>query len=231
MLVGNLPSFNSKLNANNDVYRNYDTMSERGFDNEKNRDHFSIFDASRSHYSEYGSNEPNTYMSNGSSGVEDVRTAIRNKVAFFKSSGLIVREQDFEIAYKRTEANNQASNRIILYFNNKTNQPHRISVKYEWEPNYYDLMVSEKVNEVGGLKQAREVVEVQLMNGNDINSVIEANVDIDGRKYKLWLPVMFIQLSKPREGGMQPTDKSTKIVYPSKLFSNEIEAEKIIENL
>lgn len=27
MLVGNLPSFNSKINANNDVYRNYDTMS------------------------------------------------------------------------------------------------------------------------------------------------------------------------------------------------------------
>lgn len=170
-------------------------------------------------------------MSNGSSGVEDVRTATRNKVAFFKSSGLIVREQDFEIAYKRTEANNQASNRVILYFNNKTNQPHRINVKYEWEPNYYDLMVSEKVNEVGGLKQAREVVEVQLRNGNDINSVIEANVDIDGRKYKLWLPVMFIQLSKPREGGMQPGDKSTKIVYPSKLFSNEIEAEKIIDSL
>lgn len=59
-------------------------------------------------------------------------------------------------------------------------------------------MVSEKVSEVGGLKQTREVVEVQLRNNNDINSVIEANVDIDDRKYKLWLPVMFIQFSRPR---------------------------------
>lgn len=34
------------------------------------------------------------FLNSGSSGVEDNRTAGRNKVAFFKSSGMLVRDQD-----------------------------------------------------------------------------------------------------------------------------------------
>lgn len=55
---------------------------------------------SKSRYSEFGDNNGQGY--NLSSGTEDNRTANRNKTAFFKNSGMIVRDQDIEIAFKRT---------------------------------------------------------------------------------------------------------------------------------
>lgn len=131
-MMPNFPSFNSKSqSAFNIPSRNFDAISEMG-DYERNKDRYSIFDMSRSHYSDVGPNDTNFNMSNGSSGVEDSRTAARNKAAFFRNSGLIVRDSDIEIAYKRTENNNLDSNRIILYFNNKLTQPRRIMVNYEY---------------------------------------------------------------------------------------------------
>lgn len=59
-------------------------------DYDKNKEQFSIFDMNRSNYSDYGRND-DYYRSNGSSGVDDPRTAIRNKIAFFRSSGMLVR--------------------------------------------------------------------------------------------------------------------------------------------
>lgn len=52
-----------------------------------------------------------------------------------------MRDNDVEIAYKRTESGNLDSNRVILYFNNKLNQTRRIFVNYEFENQYYDLAV------------------------------------------------------------------------------------------
>lgn len=54
---------------------------------------------SKSRYSEFGDNNGQGY--NLTSMNED-RTANRNKTAFFKNSGMIVRDQDIEIAFKRT---------------------------------------------------------------------------------------------------------------------------------
>ncbi len=68
---------------------------------DRNKDRYSIFDMSRSHYSDYADLN-NLGGSSGSSGIEDSRTAIRNKVAFFKNTGVIVKDQDIEIAYKRS---------------------------------------------------------------------------------------------------------------------------------
>lgn len=57
---------------------------------------------SHSRYSDYGTQDDNFYKSSGSSGVDDPRTAVRNKIAFFRNSGMLVREQELEIAYKRS---------------------------------------------------------------------------------------------------------------------------------
>lgn len=101
-------------------------------DYEKNQDRYSVFDMSKSHYSDYGDYNI-AQRSSGSSGVDDPKTAARNKIAFFKNAGVIVRDQDLEIAYKRSEGSNLTANRVILYFNNKVNKPRVIRVYYQFE--------------------------------------------------------------------------------------------------
>lgn len=59
----------------------------------------------------------------------------------------------------------------------------------------------------------------------DINSLIEAEIDFDGQQYKIWLPVMFIRFSS-REGTLYSS--STKVVTPSRIFSNENQAKRLI---
>lgn len=49
---------------------------------------------SKSRYSDYEGMDENHYKSSGSSGVDDPRTAIRNKIAFFRNSGMLVRDED-----------------------------------------------------------------------------------------------------------------------------------------
>lgn len=48
---------------------NFDTRSEMAFDSDKNKDRFSVFDMSKSHFSDFGGSDPNFMNSNGSSGI------------------------------------------------------------------------------------------------------------------------------------------------------------------
>jgi hypothetical protein len=102
---------------------------------------------SRSHFVESGiDHDFNNMKRNEGYGIDDPRIALKNKIAFLKSNGVIVRENEFEIGYKRTESNNLSTNRIILYFNNKSNKNKLINVYYSAEPDYFDINVQEKVN-------------------------------------------------------------------------------------
>lgn len=67
-------------------------MSQVGDNNR--RQQYSVFDMSKSRYSDYEGMDENHYKSSGSSGVDDPRTAIRNKIAFFRNSGMLVRDED-----------------------------------------------------------------------------------------------------------------------------------------
>ena len=59
----------------------------------------------------------------------DPRLSTRNKVAFFKQSLVLVRDHDFEIAFKRSELDESFSKlRIIFYVLNKTNHIKNVSV-------------------------------------------------------------------------------------------------------
>jgi hypothetical protein len=93
-----LPFFGNNMVQLN---RNYETASDMA-DVEPAKDRFSVFDMSRSSYSEYLPQDDNSFKGIRGAGVEDPRTALRNKIAFFRNSGVIVRDQDFEIAYKRS---------------------------------------------------------------------------------------------------------------------------------
>lgn len=70
-------------------------------------------------------------------------TSTRNKVAFFKSSLVLVREADLEIAYKRSEMNETLDKlRIIFYLNNKTATRKTVNFHYEYQQQYFAISVS-----------------------------------------------------------------------------------------
>jgi hypothetical protein len=75
-------------------------------------------------------------------------------------------------------------------------------------------------------------VEVTLRGiKNDINSLIEANVRIDGILYSFWLPTMFIRFAYPKSKIIETADKKTKMVNWCNLFQNEVETQKMIPQL
>ncbi len=57
---------------------------------EKNQDRYSVFDMSKSHYSDYG-DYSGGQKSSGRAG-DDARTVAKNKVAFFKNAGVLIRD-------------------------------------------------------------------------------------------------------------------------------------------
>ena len=111
---------------------NKDTYSELS-DGEK----YSVFDMSRSYYSDQGFNDSKI-------GISSQKTVGKNKAAFFKKSGVLIREDEFEVAYKRSDpksSDNYTKVRIILYFNNKTGNNKKVDVDYDYEKKYYSLEV------------------------------------------------------------------------------------------
>ena len=83
-------------------------------------------------------------------------TATRNKVAFFKNSLVLVRTVDYEIAYKKSDINEAMDKlRLIFYVNNKSNSAKRVNFKYEFQHDYFDLKVQEKLTQVIPKSQGR----------------------------------------------------------------------------
>ena len=127
-------------------------------------------------------------------------TATRNKVAFFKSSLVLIRNSDVEIAYKRSELNESLDKvRLIFYVNNKT--PHNVPVNFSYQPQseYFYVHVAEKLSMVRGNSQGREVVEVTLVSSVDLNGVTDMKVDVGSNGYDLWLPVCFISFKQAQQ--------------------------------
>ena len=67
----------------------------------------------RSTYSENGD------FSNLRHGIESEKTMVRNKNAFFRPKGLLIRNEDIEIGVKRSDPDASNMVRVILYFHNK----------------------------------------------------------------------------------------------------------------
>lgn len=98
---------------------------------------FSIFDINRTLLSE------NNDLDASRRGIESDRTAIRNKLAFFKPKSILIRNNDIEIGYKRSPlTTNSNSCRVILFFNNKTADYKIIRTEYKYEQDYYEVNVT-----------------------------------------------------------------------------------------
>lgn len=199
-----------------DTYSNYS-------DNDSRR--YSVFDMSKSYYSDQGD------FSSSKLGIDNSRTVGKNKTAFFKKTGILIREDEFEIAYKRSdpeERDNFSSVRIILYFNNKTGLQKNVDTDYEYESNYYDLDVKEKLRDIKAFKQGREVIEIKLKSSaTDINSVVEATVNLDGKKFKIWIPAMFIKIVRKTDS-FYTEAMGSKTILPHKYFRSAGETKKVI---
>lgn len=112
-------------------------------------------------------------MTAARTGIENIRTATKNKVAFFKPKMLISKDNDFEIGFKRSSLEGDYDRvRLIFYVNNKTFTSKFTRITYEYESSYYDIDVKEKMNSVNVGQEAREVIEIKLKSMKDINSVI-----------------------------------------------------------
>lgn len=90
----------------------------------------------------------------------------------------------------------------------------------------------ETLNVLPAFKQAKDVIDIRLRNkSDDISSLIKLNIEVDGNKLTLWLPAMFVAFSEYREGSNKLNDSRSKTVVASKIFSSEVEAQKVIPAL
>ena len=63
----------------------------------------------------------------------------------------------------------------------------------------------------------------------DINSVIEAVVSVDGKKFRIWIPAMFIKIVR-NTSSLYSGSLGSKTIYPHKYFKSADEARKVIED-
>lgn len=144
----------------------------------------------------------------------------RNKVAFFKNSLVLVREPQFEIAYKRSDMNETFDKlRIIFYVNNKSSVRRTINFNYEYQSEYFQITVIEKLTEVAPNAQSREVIEVALISTSDLNGVTDVHVAVDNTMYDLWLPATFIRFRQTERYRMQ-NDEEEMNVLPDRQFAS-----------
>ena len=111
-------------------------ISEKAYEKEPIHDTFSedgsrrydSFTLSQSMYS-----ERNLPIVQSKIGIENNRTATKNKVAFFKSKMLISKDNDFEIGFKRSSLEGDYDRvRLIFYVNNKTFSSKFTRITYEY---------------------------------------------------------------------------------------------------
>ena len=114
------PSNSSELNANNSITK------------------FSSFSLAQSLY-----NKSSMFL-NASKNLlaMDGVISTRNKVAFFKKSLVLVREPSFEIAYKKSELDQQMRTiRLIFYVNNKADHSVAVEIDYDFDLEHYTVEV------------------------------------------------------------------------------------------
>ena len=120
-------NINSKIN--DDMNMSDDRSMERG-------DYFDSFAMA----SRYHNSRQNSRMN--ALGIKDPTTSTRNKVGFFKKSLILVKDDDAEIAFKRSSMNSAMDElRVIFYINNKTLYQQQVDIQYRDDGNNYDITV------------------------------------------------------------------------------------------
>ncbi len=98
-------------------------------------------------------------------------------MAFFKNSLVLVRNSEVEIAFKKSDMNERMDKvRIILYVYNKTPVQKMANINYEYQQEYFDIRVKEKLTRIPSKGQGREELEVSLISKVDLNGVTDLHI-------------------------------------------------------
>ena len=147
-------------------------------------------------------------------------TSTRNKVAFFKNSLVLIRNEELDIAYKRSEMNSSLDKcRLIFYINNKTSTAKQVNIRYDYQHDYFDMRLQEKLSHIPPKSQGREVLEITCISKVDLNGVTDMHVDIGDVTYDLWLPVSFIVFKEVKDYRLSE-DTMEMTVLPDRQFSS-----------
>lgn len=106
--------------------------------------------------------------------VEDElrNVAVRSKMSFFKSSVVIYRGEECEIAIRSLELVNHERRKIVIYVNNKRKHDTSFNISYKCDKQYYEMSISKKIGVIDAERQGREEIEVRLVSKTDLDSVI-----------------------------------------------------------
>lgn len=149
-------------------------------------------------------------------------------MAFFKNSLVIFRDQDYEIAFKKSNVDSTYSQiRVIFYINNKGHSTQPVNIEYDYETMYYNFRITEKLKNVGPNQQGREVVEISLIpKCPDLNSVVDVHFYVGERRFDLWVPICFVVWG--RESVIEASEMGFMTVQPDRQFSSYENMAKIL---
>lgn len=121
-------------------------------------------------------------------------TLLRNKVAFYKKSLVLVRDDpNFELAFKRSELTKELDTaRIIFYVNNKRDHNQAVSFKYEYDHTLYTIKAGDKLSNVAPLSQGREELIVTI-NDNGQPSFIVCHLTVGTTSIDFVVPIFFFK--------------------------------------
>ncbi len=109
--------------------------------------------------------------------------------------------------------------RIIFYINNKSSSSKAVNFHYEYQEQYFNIKVAEKLSMVEAGAQGREVVEVELISKNDLNGVTDLHISVGDKMYDLWLPASFIRFTKTDRYRMS-SQVAEMVVVPDRQFAS-----------
>ena len=81
--------------------------------------------------------------------------AIRSKLSFFRRSLVLYRGADMEVAVRSSDLVDYERRKISIYVNNRDRFEREASIEYKFNPDYYGLRVSKKLQIVQGRTQER----------------------------------------------------------------------------
>jgi|JI6StandDraft_1071083.scaffolds.fasta_scaffold05434_2 hypothetical protein len=146
---------------------------------------------------------------------------LRNKVAFFKKSLVLVRnDPNFEIAFKRSSLSPEMDTiRFIFYINNKSDRDATADIAYEYDQSMYQLKTNERLRSLKAGKQGREEITINLKDDSRRSfSFIVCHITLDSTSYDILLPVLFFNFVEGLTKVVDHYSKSLTII-PNKQFS------------
>jgi hypothetical protein len=82
---------------------------------------------------------------------------------------------------------------------------------YKYDSRYYEVVMKRKMGEVGGMEQGKEEVEVSLVGGSDLDSIIEVQMAVGGKTLHFLLPALFLEFVERRPAKVSEGYQRTRV--------------------